>query len=193
MSSGTTSPRRRAAIRGRPPVPRAEPRTGVRHRVADVHGPLRRGLDDGGPMRATFPPGACTAAPGIRATEIIHCLQPPARDVCTRATGCISPVAGTAPDAAIRTFELPGSRVRQGLGGDLGQGRAPAESRGRPARCRNGSGAGGGPLGSRGACPGNCADSAGRSVGARLAGHRRSHRASRVRERSRPLAPQEYK
>lgn len=88
-----------------PAVPRVEPHTGVHHLVADVHGTLRPGLDDAALLRSTFPPGSCTGAPKIRATEIINALETTARGVYTGAVGCVSPVAGLAMNVAIRTFE----------------------------------------------------------------------------------------
>lgn len=102
-----------------PPAPRVEPHTGVQHLVADVHGRLRRGLEDSDLLRATFPPGSCTGAPKIRAMEIINSLEPHARGVYTGAIGYTSPVAGMALNVAIRTFEFAGSRVRLGVGGGI--------------------------------------------------------------------------
>lgn len=102
-----------------PAVPRVEPHTGVHHLVADVHGTLRPGLDDAALLRSTFPPGSCTGAPKIRATEIINALETTARDVYTGAVGCVSPVAGLAMNVAIRTFEFSGGAVRLGVGGGI--------------------------------------------------------------------------
>lgn len=102
-----------------PAVPRVEPHTGVHHLVADVHGTLRPGLDDAALLRSTFPPGSCTGAPKIRATEIINALETTARGVYTGAVGCVSPVAGLAMNVAIRTFEFSGGAVRLGVGGGI--------------------------------------------------------------------------
>ena len=102
-----------------PAAPRVEPHTGVHHLVADVHGTLRPGLDDAALLRSTFPPGSCTGAPKIRATEIINELETTARGVYTGAVGCVSPVAGLAMNVAIRTFEFSGSTVRLGVGGGI--------------------------------------------------------------------------
>ncbi len=102
-----------------PAVPRVEPHTGVHHLVADVHGTLRPGLDDAALLRSTFPPGSCTGAPKIRATEIINELETTARGVYTGGIGCVSPVAGLAVNVAIRTFEFSGGAVRLGVGGGI--------------------------------------------------------------------------
>ncbi|WP_312919229.1 aminodeoxychorismate synthase component I [Kocuria sp.] len=102
-----------------PAVPRVEPHTGVHHLVADVHGTLRPGLDDAALLRSTFPPGSCTGAPKIRATEIINALETTARGVYTGAVGCVSPVAGLVMNVAIRTFEFSGGSVRLGVGGGI--------------------------------------------------------------------------
>ncbi|MDO4919075.1 bifunctional chorismate-binding protein/class IV aminotransferase [Kocuria sp.] len=102
-----------------PAVPRVEPHTGVHHLVADVHGTLRPGFDDAALLRSTFPPGSCTGAPKIRATEIINELETTARGVYTGAVGCVSPVAGLVVNVAIRTFEFSGSTVRLGVGGGI--------------------------------------------------------------------------
>jgi para-aminobenzoate synthetase/4-amino-4-deoxychorismate lyase len=91
----------------------------VHHLVADVHGTLRAGLDDGDLLRATFPPGSCTGAPKIRAMEIINSLEPTGREVYTGAIGYAGPLAGLALNVAIRTFEFSGDRVRLGVGGGI--------------------------------------------------------------------------
>lgn len=102
-----------------PAVPRVEPHTGVHHLVADVHGTLRPGLDDAALLRSTFPPGSCTGAPKIRATEIINELETTARGVYTGGIGCVSPLAGLVVNVAIRTFEFSGGAVRLGVGGGI--------------------------------------------------------------------------
>ncbi|MFL0563506.1 bifunctional anthranilate synthase component I family protein/class IV aminotransferase [Kocuria rhizophila] len=102
-----------------PAVPRVEPHTGVHHLVADVHGTLRPGLDDAALLRSTFPPGSCTGAPKIRATEIINELETTARGVYTGGIGCVSPLAGLVVNVAIRTFEFYGGAVRLGVGGGI--------------------------------------------------------------------------
>ena len=102
-----------------PAVPRVEPHTGVHHLVADVHGMLRPGLDDAALLRSTFPPGSCTGAPKVRATEIINALETTARGVYTGGIGYASPVAGLAMNVAIRTFEFSGATVRLGVGGGI--------------------------------------------------------------------------
>ena len=102
-----------------PAVPRVEPHTGVHHLVADVHGTLRPGLDDAALLRSTFPPGSCTGAPKVRATEIINALETTARGVYTGGIGYASPVAGLAMNVAIRTFEFSGATVRLGVGGGI--------------------------------------------------------------------------
>ncbi|WP_233542832.1 bifunctional anthranilate synthase component I family protein/aminotransferase class IV [Kocuria tytonis] len=102
-----------------PAVPRVEPHTGVHHLVADVHGTLRPGFDDAALLRSTFPPGSCTGAPKIRATEIINELETTARGVYTGGIGYVSPAAGLAMNVAIRTFEFSGSTVRLGVGGGI--------------------------------------------------------------------------
>ncbi|WP_240625155.1 anthranilate synthase component I family protein, partial [Kocuria tytonicola] len=102
-----------------PAVPRVEPHTGVHHLVADVHGTLRPGLDDAALLRSTFPPGSCTGAPKIRATEIINELETTARGAYTGAVGCVSPVAGLVMNVAIRTFEFSDGAVRLGVGGGI--------------------------------------------------------------------------
>ncbi|WP_237573681.1 bifunctional chorismate-binding protein/class IV aminotransferase [Kocuria rhizophila] len=102
-----------------PAVPRVEPHTGVHHLVADVHGTLRPGLDDAALLRSTFPPGSCTGAPKIRATEIINQLETTARGVYTGGIGCVSPLAGLVVNVAIRTFEFSGGAVRLGVGGGI--------------------------------------------------------------------------
>lgn len=102
-----------------PAVPRVEPHTGVHHLVADVHGTLRPGLDDAALLRSTFPPGSCTGAPKIRATEIINELETTARGVYTGGIGCVSPVAGLVVNVAIRTFEFSDGVVRLGVGGGI--------------------------------------------------------------------------
>jgi para-aminobenzoate synthetase / 4-amino-4-deoxychorismate lyase len=99
-------------------APRVEAHTGVHHLVADVHGRLRPGLGDGDLLRATFPPGSCTGAPKIRAMEIIHALEPAAREAYTGAIGYAGP-SGLAMNVAIRTFEFTGNRVRLGVGGGI--------------------------------------------------------------------------
>ncbi len=101
-----------------PATPRVEAHTGVHHLVADVHGRLRPGLDDADLLRASFPPGSCTGAPKIRAMEIIHALEPAAREVYTGAIGYAGP-SGLALNVAIRTFEFAGDRVRLGVGGGI--------------------------------------------------------------------------
>ncbi|CAL8900512.1 Bifunctional aminodeoxychorismate synthase component I/aminodeoxychorismate lyase [Kocuria varians] len=102
-----------------PALPRVEPHTGVHHLVADVHGTLRPGLDDAALLRSTFPPGSCTGAPKVRATEIINALETTARGVYTGGIGYASPVAGLAMNVAIRTFEFSGATVRLGVGGGI--------------------------------------------------------------------------
>ncbi|MGX0886934.1 para-aminobenzoate synthetase / 4-amino-4-deoxychorismate lyase [Kocuria rhizophila] len=102
-----------------PAVPRVEPHTGVHHLVADVHGTLRPELDDAALLRSTFPPGSCTGAPKVRATEIINALETTARGVYTGGIGYVSPVAGLAMNVAIRTFEFSGATVRLGVGGGI--------------------------------------------------------------------------
>ena len=102
-----------------PAVPRVEPHTGVHHLVTDVHGTLRPGLDDAALLRSTFPPGSCTGAPKIRATEIINELETTARGVYTGGIGCVSPLAGLVVNVAIRTFEFSGGAVRLGVGGGI--------------------------------------------------------------------------
>lgn len=102
-----------------PAVPRVEPHTGVHHLVADVHGTLRPELDDAALLRSTFPPGSCTGAPKVRATEIINALETTARGVYTGGIGYASPVAGLAMNVAIRTFEFSGATVRLGVGGGI--------------------------------------------------------------------------
>lgn len=109
-----------------PAAPRVEAHTGVHHLVADIHGRLRPGLDDGDLLRASFPPGSCTGAPKIRAMEIIHDLEPAAREVYTGAIGYAGP-SGLALNVAIRTFEFTGGRVRLGVGGGIVADSDPAD------------------------------------------------------------------
>ena len=80
---------------------------------------VRPGLDDAALLRSTFPPGSCTGAPKVRATEIINALETTARGVYTGGIGYASPVAGLAMNVAIRTFEFSGATVRLGVGGGI--------------------------------------------------------------------------
>ena len=88
--------------------PRIEPHGGLWHMVSTVSGRLRDDVDDGGLLRATFPPGSVTGAPKVQAMKVIASLESTRREAYTGAIGIVSPVAGLDLSVAIRTFELSG-------------------------------------------------------------------------------------
>ncbi len=92
---------------------------GVWHLVSEVGGQLRRRVDDGQLLAATFPPGSVTGAPKIAAMNVISELESAARQVYTGAIGLVSPFAGLELSVAIRTFEISGSEIRLGVGGGV--------------------------------------------------------------------------
>lgn len=64
---------------------RLEPFTTLHHLVSTVEGRLRSGTDLSAILRATFPGGSITGAPKIRASEVIHELEPVGRGLYTGA------------------------------------------------------------------------------------------------------------
>lgn len=101
-----------------PSLVRAE-RHAVWHLVSDVVGHLEPGVDDGGLLRATFPPGSVTGAPKVRAMQVAAALEATARETYTGAIGHVSVGAGLEMNVAIRTFEIAGDRVWLGVGGGV--------------------------------------------------------------------------
>jgi para-aminobenzoate synthetase/4-amino-4-deoxychorismate lyase len=97
----------------------------VTHLVSRVSGTLRRDVDDGRLLRATFPPGSVTGAPKVQATRVIAELEGAARELYTGAVGYASPVAGLELSVAIRTFEIAGGRAQLGVGGGITAGSDP--------------------------------------------------------------------
>ncbi|MDG2308380.1 MAG: anthranilate synthase component I family protein [Candidatus Binatia bacterium] len=64
---------------------RLEPFKTLHHLVSTVEGRLRAGTDLSAILRATFPGGSITGAPKIRASEVIHELEPHGRGLYTGA------------------------------------------------------------------------------------------------------------
>ncbi|MCP9490004.1 MAG: chorismate-binding protein [Solirubrobacteraceae bacterium MAG38_C4-C5] len=108
---------RYGSVAARPPHAEAHP--GVWHLVSSVRGRLRGDVDDGGLVRAAFPPGSVTGAPKVQALEVIAALEATGRETYTGAIGFASPVAGLELNVAIRTFEVQGDRVWLGAGGGI--------------------------------------------------------------------------
>lgn len=116
----------RVAVPGSVRVPalnRLERHT-VWHLVSDVVAHLRHDVDDGGLLRATFPPGSVTGAPKVRAMQIIADLESTGREAYTGAIGHVSATAGLELNVAIRTFEFAAApdgstRVWLGAGGGI--------------------------------------------------------------------------
>jgi para-aminobenzoate synthetase/4-amino-4-deoxychorismate lyase len=97
----------------------AEAHPGLWHLVSTVRGRLREDVDDGGLVRAAFPPGSVTGAPKVQALEVIADLEATGRETYTGAIGFASPVAGLELNVAIRTFEVQGEHVWLGAGGGI--------------------------------------------------------------------------
>ncbi|HEY2442198.1 MAG TPA: aminodeoxychorismate synthase component I [Streptosporangiaceae bacterium] len=102
-----------------PRLVRPEAHPDLWHLVSDVRGTLTAQSGDGDLIRATFPPGSVTGAPKVRAMEVIHQLEPTAREIYTGALGYRSPVAGLELNVAIRTFEFHRGKVWLGCGGGI--------------------------------------------------------------------------
>jgi para-aminobenzoate synthetase/4-amino-4-deoxychorismate lyase len=98
---------------------RVEPHAGVWQMVSTVSGRLRKGVDDGALLRATFPPGSVTGAPKVQAMKVIAALEATRRELYTGAIGIVSPVAGLDLSVAIRTFEAHNGAIWFGAGGGI--------------------------------------------------------------------------
>jgi para-aminobenzoate synthetase component 1 len=88
----------------------------VHHLVSTVHARVSAGPAE--LLRATFPGGSITGAPKVRAMEVIHELEPVAREAYTGAIGWL---AGDALDfaIAIRTAILHADRLTLSVGGGI--------------------------------------------------------------------------
>ena len=87
--------------------------------------PVDRSLED--ILRALFPCGSVTGAPKIRAMEIIHELEPDARDLYCGALGWIAPGGDFRWNVAIRTVTIDQrNRARLGVGSGVTHDSTPA-------------------------------------------------------------------
>ncbi|HEY8926962.1 MAG TPA: chorismate-binding protein, partial [Polyangia bacterium] len=91
----------------------------VFHLVSTVSGRLRRDVDLGELLRATFPGGSITGAPKIRAMEIIDELEPGRRGIYTGATGWFGAAGDLDLAVAIRTATVADGRMSLSVGGGI--------------------------------------------------------------------------
>ncbi|MEO0344084.1 MAG: aminodeoxychorismate synthase component I [Pseudomonadota bacterium] len=85
-----------------------------------VEADLQKGVGFTDILKALFPCGSITGAPKIRAMEIIHALEPEARDVYCGSIGWFAPDGRAGMNVAIRTISLfEGGQARLNVGGGV--------------------------------------------------------------------------
>jgi para-aminobenzoate synthetase component 1 len=91
----------------------------VHHLVSSVQGRLTSRPDWSALLAATFPGGSITGAPKLRAMQIIHELEPVARDIYTGAIGYFDAAGGLDLSIAIRTASTRLGSLALHLGGGI--------------------------------------------------------------------------
>ena len=91
----------------------------LHHTVSTISGELREGLTSVDSIRAAFPGGSITGAPKIRATEIIHEIEPSPRWIYTGSIGYISFNGNMDLNIAIRTAFIKGGKIYFSAGGGI--------------------------------------------------------------------------
>lgn len=91
----------------------------VTHIVSGVRGTLRPGTDALDLFAATFPAGTVSGAPKIRATQIIHALEPEARGFYAGCVGYFGTNGSLDQAITIRTLEFRDGRYRVQAGAGI--------------------------------------------------------------------------
>lgn len=91
----------------------------VHQMISTVTGTLRPNVSNFEIFSAAFPPGSVTGAPKVRATSIIHELEPKPRGIYCGTVGLFMPGGDFVCNVAIRTLEIQGNTAVLGIGSGI--------------------------------------------------------------------------